>query len=302
MRANKADFEIFCYSGVETPELMTQQIQGASNVWRDVAALSDADLAEVIRKDQIDILVDLAVHSRGSRMLTFARKPAPVQVTYLGYAGTTGLSTMDYRLTDPWLDPPGGDESVYSEKCWRLPRTYYSYRPILQAPLPGPLPAQTNGFVTFACLNNFYKANEFAAGGVDRSRIGFVDRLPLTQYMLLHQQIDIALDTYPFPGATTTLDALWMGVPVVSLTGQTAVSRVGRSILANAGLAALAADTRETYVLAATKLASELPSLAALRASLRMQLMASPLLDDTGFARDLESAYRQMWQRWCATR
>jgi predicted O-linked N-acetylglucosamine transferase (SPINDLY family) len=335
-RHDKANFEIVCYSGVETPDLMTQRLRQAADVWRDVAPLSDADLANLIRNDQIDILIDLALHAQGSRLLTFARKPAPVQVTYLGYAGTTGLMTIDYRLTDPYLDPPGSDETVYSEQSWRLPRTYYSYQPILQAPPPGLLPALANGVVTFASLNNFYKVNKFTLelwrdvllavprsrlllhaargshreqiaagfwhGGVDGSRIGFVDRLPLAQYLQLHQQIDIALDPYPFPGATTTLDALWMGVPVVSLAGQTAVSRAGRSILTNAGLAALSVDTPEMYVQAAVKLASELPTLAGLRASLREQVRTSPLLDDVRFARDLESAYRQMWQRWCATR
>jgi len=335
-RHDKSNFEVFCYSGVETPDLMTQRLKAATDSWRDVAAMSDADLAKLIRADKIDILVDLTLHAQGSRLLAFARKPAPVQVTYLGYAGTTGLATIDYRLTDPYLDPPGCDEGVYTEQSWRLPRTYYGYQPVLQAPPPGPLPALSNGVVTFASLNNFYKVNaftrslwrdvlravprsrlllhatrgshrariaeEFAAGGVDASRVGFVDRLPLAQYLQLHQQIDIALDSHPFPGATTTLDALWMGVPVVSLVGQTAVSRAGRSILTNAGLAPLAVDTREMYIQTATKLASELPSLASMRVSLREQLRTSPLLDDVRFARDLESAYRQIWQRWCATR
>ena len=214
-------------------------------------------------------------------LLVFARKPAPVQVTYLAYAGSSGLATMDYRLSDPYLDPPGGDESVYSERTVRLPETYWCYQPVVDPPLQPP-PALEKGFITFGCLNNFCKINEpllslwaeilrgvpqsrlllhayegsprqhvlehLQRQGIDPQRVSFVGRQRLAVYLQRYHTIDIALDTFPFGGGTTTCDTLWMGVPVVSLAGRTAVGRAGLSILSNVGLPELVANTPEEYV------------------------------------------------------
>jgi predicted O-linked N-acetylglucosamine transferase (SPINDLY family) len=328
-----AEVEIYCYSDVLRPDAMTAQLRQQTSVWRDISGIRDEQVADIVRTDRIDILVDLTMHLAGSRLLMFARKPAPVQVTYLAYCSTTGLRTMDYRLTDPYLDPPGGDDTVYSEKSHRLPKTYWCYAPQPEAPPVGPLPASTPGHVTFGCLNNFAKISppvlalwqqllhvlpasnlilhcdegrhrqrlrdQFQAIGVNPQRVQFVHRLPLNQYYELHRQIDIALDPFPYSGGTTTLDALWMGVPVVSLVGQTAVSRGGLSVLSNAGLPELVARTPEQYIRIAADLANDLPQLGRLRSSLRDRMRSSPLLDPATFARDVEQAYRQIWVAWC---
>ena len=301
-----------------------------------MAGLSDERLAEVIRADRIDILVDLSAHMASNRLLVFARKPAPVQVTYLAYCSTTGLHTMDYRLTDPFLDPPGQPQPYYSEESVWLPETYWCYRPLLDVPPAGPLPARAAGHVTFGCLNNFCKVTPstlaawrdllgavpgsrlllhahagshrervrafFAEGGVDSGRVEFVGLVPLPEYLALYDRIDVGLDPFPYAGGTTTCDALWRGVPVISLAGQTAVARAGLSILSNAGLPELVARTPEEYVRLATDLARDLPRLVSLRSGLRGRLERSPLTDAPRFARNVEGALRGMWRRWCNTR
>ena len=339
---DRAGFEVYCYSGVRRPDDITSQFIRMADAWRKVNGLSDQRLADMIRQDRIDILVDLTMHSKDNRLLVLARKPAPVQVTYLAYPGTTGLSTIDYRLTDCYLDPPstgsgqapGQDDSLYTEKSVRLPRTYWCYVAPWQAPAPNALPALRNGYVTFGCLNNFSKISsvtweswcellgrvpnsrlliysregthrdrvrrQFDEAGVRPYRIDFVPRLPGPDYFLQYHKIDIALDPFPYPGGTTSCDALWMGVPVVSLAGQTAVSRGGASILSNVGLPQLLAQTRGQYVQIAADLAADLDQLSRLRATLRAQMQASPLMDASQFARDVEAAFRQMWQTWCA--
>jgi predicted O-linked N-acetylglucosamine transferase (SPINDLY family) len=295
--------------------------------------MSDAELTELIRQDRIDSLVDLSAHTAGNRMLVFACKPAPVQVTWLAFCGSTGLDTVDYRLTDPYLDPPGVEEPYYTEQSIRLPESYWCYRPATDTPPLVPVPAMATGQVTFGCLNNFCKVNAatldawgrllaavpqsrlllhcrpgdhrqrvgqaVAAHGVDTARLAFVDLLPTHDYFLAYQQIDIALDPFPYGGATTSCDALWMGVPVVSLAGERAVGRAGLSILSNLGLAELVGRDVEQYVQIAAELARDLPHLTALRATLRQRMQQSPLMDAPRFARNLEAAYRTMWRRWC---
>jgi predicted O-linked N-acetylglucosamine transferase (SPINDLY family) len=290
-------------------------------------------VAELIRQDQIDILVDLALHTAGNRLLVFARKPAPVQVTYLAYAGTSGLSAMDYRLTDPFLDPPGSNDAHYSEKSFRLPKTYWCYAPTCPEIPVGPLPALLCGEVTFGSLNNFSKITapvlalwnqvlqavpgsrlllyaqegshrqrtleRLAQNGIDPQRVRFVGRRPIADYYRGYHEIDIALDPFPFAGGTTSCDTLWMGVPLVSLCGHTAVARAGSSLLSNLGLPELIARTPEDYVRIAAELAGDLPRLAELRSTLRARMEASPLMDAPAFARDIEAAYRQMWRTWC---
>ena len=328
--------EIFCYASVARPDGYTRRIAGYADVWRDVRPLSDAGLCALIRADRIDILVDLTMHMAHGRPLLFARKPAPVQAAWLAYPGTTGIDAMDYRLTDPYLDPlePGVDE-WYAEKSLRLPATFWCYDPPENPPPEvGPLPALTNGQVTFGCLNNFCKVNEgvlklwaqVMAGvvdsrlvilaemgqhrewtltvleglGVSRQRVRFAAQRPRLEYLKLYQQIDIGLDTLPYNGHTTSLDSYFMGVPVVTLVGKTVVGRAGLSQLTNLGLPELIARTPEEYVRIAAALARDLPRLAALRATLRERMRNSPLMDAPRFARDIERAYREMWRQWCA--
>ena len=329
-------FEVLAYASVRRPDAVTQQCREQVDAWRNAIALSDEQLAAAIRADQVDILVDLTMQMGDNRLPAFARKPAPVQVTYLAYPGTTGLDTVDYRLTDPYLDPPGDDATVYSERSIHLPETFWCYRPAIDTPPPGPLPALLAGHVTFGCLNNFCKVSApamaawsrillavpqshlllhahggghracvwefFQRQGVAAERVEFLDFLPIREYYGAHERIDIALDPFPYGGGTTTCDALWMGVPVVSLVGRTAVGRGGLSILSNIGLADLASRDIEGYVALAAALAGDTARLTELRASLRGRMQASPLMDAVRFTRNLEAAYREMWRRWCANR
>ncbi|MGA2500518.1 MAG: tetratricopeptide repeat protein [Tepidisphaeraceae bacterium] len=331
---DKNQVEVFAYAQVAVPDAMTQRLHACTDHWRGIVGLADAQVADLIRQDRIDILVDLAMHTAHNRLLVFARKPAPIQVTYLGYCSSTGLETIDYRLSDPYLDPPDMDESVYSEQTIRLPETYWCYQPGAASPDVGPLPALERGFITFGCLNNFCKVSEptltawagllrtvpnsqlllhahegshlqrlqerLAREGIEPTRVRFARKVPLADYFRLYQEIDIALDTFPYGGGTTTCDALWMGVPVVSLVGKTVAGRGGLSILSNLGLPELVAGSQEGYVQIAGTLAGNLPRLRELRSILRRRMEHSPLVDAPRFARNIEAAYRQMWRRWCA--
>ena len=287
----------------------------------------------MIRGDEIDILVDLTGHVGGNRLLVFARKPAPVQVTYLGYQNTTGMTAIDYRLTDEYCDPSSATEALYSEKLVRLPQTFFCYLPSAEAPTIAPLPAQNAGYVTFGSFNNFTKitahvlktwagilarvdasrllllcddpeavrevvAYALESQGVDPRRVELFARAPLDEYLKRIGQVDIALDPFPFNGHTTTCDCLWQGVPVVTLAGQAYVSRFGSSGLATLGLTELIAHSPDEYIEIAVGLAGNLDRLAQLRASLRARLVGSPLMDYKGFTRNLEAAYRRMWDVW----
>jgi predicted O-linked N-acetylglucosamine transferase (SPINDLY family) len=291
------------------------------------------EAAELVRRDGIDILVDLAVHGPGNRLRVFACKPSPVQLTWLGYAGTTGLDTVDYRLTDPWFDPPGTDLSVYSETSLVLPETFWCYDALDSDLGVAPLPALARGHVTFGCLNSSRKLHpgaltlwarvlvevpgshlllyveEFgrdavlrtlAAAGVEVDRVEFGGMATRRDYLERYHRIDIALDTFPFGGGTTTLDAAFMGVPVVTLTGPATMQRAGSSIAMNLGLPELVARSEDEFVERAVALATDLPRLSTLRAELRARLEASPLGDAPRFARHLEAAYRTAWRRYCA--
>jgi protein O-GlcNAc transferase len=318
-------FEIFCYASIAKPDDLTMLHQQACDVWRDITKLDDEQAASMIRSDEIDILVDLTLHAVGGRPLLFARKPAPIQISWLGYPGITGLQTIDYRLSDSFLDPEP-DKSV-----WRLLGSFWCYDPLVEEPAPNESPARREGFVTFGSLNNFSKANDktldlwaevlrsnptsrfvmfvpdpdsharvrgaFADRQVNPSRLTFVGREPRTGYLTNFHKIDIALDTWPYPGGTTTFDALWMGVPVVTMMGSTSVSRAGASILSNLGFAEWVTESSAGYLAAATRLATDVNQLANLRASLRDRLRASRLMDGHQFARDMEAIYRDMWRR-----
>jgi protein O-GlcNAc transferase len=332
MSHDHLNFEIFCYASVHLPDTLTARIQPLPDVWRDIRTLSEPEGADMIRHDRIDILVDLTMHMAGNRLPLFARKPAPLQVTYLAYAGTTGLETMDYRITDPYLDPPGSSQEFYTEKSIRLPRTYWCYHPPLANLGKSPLPAAAAGYITFGCLNNFCKitaetlstwlqilaavpesklvisANEgshrdvlirrLAESKIDPDRVSFVKNLPMPEYMAQYQRIDIALDPFPYPGGTTTCDALWMGVPVVTLAGNTAISRGGVSILSNISHPELIAQSTEQYVRIAVDLAKDTQHLSELRSTLRDEMQSSPLMNAPQFARDMEAIYRQIWREY----
>ncbi|MGA2443273.1 MAG: tetratricopeptide repeat protein, partial [Tepidisphaeraceae bacterium] len=335
-RHDHRQMEIFCYSNVLKPDMLTEQLRRHADAWRRIAGLSDSQAADLIRQDGIDILVDLALHTSNNRLAVFAYKPAPVQATFAGYPGSTGLDTIDYRLTDPHLDPPGLNDQFYSETSICLPDSFWCYDPLATQVAVNPLPAQTVGHVTFGCLNNFCKVNEqvlrlwaHVLKTVDRSRLMMLcpegshrhpllnllqregitpDRIeliahrPRVQYLELYHWIDVGLDTFPYNGHTTSLDSFWMGVSVITLVGQTVVGRAGLSQLTNLGLAELVAQTPEQYVQIAAALAGDLPRLAELRRTLRARIEASPLMDAPRFARNIEAAYRQMWRNYCQAR
>jgi len=323
-------FEIFCYGDVARPDSITAQFQSRCDQWRSTVGVSNSRFAEMIRRDQIDILVDLSLHLGNNRLLLFAQKPAPVQMTFAGYPGSTGLDAIDYRLSDPYLDPPGENDAFYREKTIRLAHSFWCYDPATADFPVSPPPSLSNQFITFGCLNNFAKVNQgmielwsevlkavdrsrlillcpdgsarrtllekFSAQGIDPQRIGLTANLPRPKYFEMYYKIDIGLDTVPYNGHTTSLDALWMGVPVVTLVGSTVVGRAGLSQLTNLELTELIARTPQQYVHIAAALASDPSHLAELRQTLRSRMLASPLTDARGFVREIETAFRQMWQ------
>jgi predicted O-linked N-acetylglucosamine transferase (SPINDLY family) len=327
--------EVFCYSGVIAPDETTARLRSYADHWREFSQYTDAQAAALVREDQIDVLVDLAGHIGGNRLLVFARKPAPVQVTYLGYQNTTGMRAMDYRLTDAWADPPGASDAYYTERLVRLPRSFFCYLPSPAAPPVSPLPALERGYVTFGSFNNFSKvtpqvlaawarllaatpnarlailttvteslkmalADALARLDVASHRIELHHRRPRAGYLELISSVDIALDPFPFNGHTTTCDALWQGVPVLTLAGSTYHSRFGSSAHVNLDLADWIATSPDQYVEIGARRAAEVDQLAVLRSTLRERMAASALLDHRGFTRNLEAAYRQMWVDWCA--
>lgn len=329
--------EVHCYADVPVADTVTMRLQGLADRWRDISARSDEDLAELLRRDEIDIAVDLAGHTGNNRLCAFARRIAPIQVTWLGYPCTTGVSAIDYRLTDGLADPEGMSDRDYVERLVRLPRTFLAYRPPAEAPPPGPMPALAGGPFTFGSFNNLPKINErvietwseilrrapearlllksralldqptrawiaasFARCGIDPGRIELVAWIgDPADHLKLYQQVDLALDPFPYNGTTTTCEALWMGVPVLTLAGARHAARVGASLLAQVGLPELIAQTVPDYIGRAAAYATDRQALAAIRSDLRGRMAASPLRDEAGFARDVEAAYRAMWRDWC---
>jgi protein O-GlcNAc transferase len=333
---DRTQFEVFCYYNHTQLDTVTARLQSLADHWVPCTFMTDDQLAERIRADGIDILVDLAGHTGGNRLLAFARKPAPVQVTYLGYPATTGLTAIDYRITDTYAEPPGMTETFNTETLWRLPDIFCCYRAHDNSPdvIDHP-PRQDTGFVTFGCFNNFSKVSDPVLGlwakilqrvpnsrllleiagldngtlradtetrltqlGLPIERVILMPRRPENQYAL-YNQIDIALDPFPCNGGTTSLDTLWMGVPFVALAGRHFTSRMGVTILTNAGLQELITETEDDYVEIAVRLATDIPRLTALRDGLRARVQASPLMDAPRFTLQMEQAYRGMWERWC---
>ena len=330
-----AAFEIYCYSSVKRTDDCTQRIAGYADHWRDVRTLDDVALCRLILDDRIDILVDLTMHMAGGRPLLFARKPAAVQIAWLAYPGTTGIGAIDYRISDPRLDPPDFDEH-YSERTLRLPDCFWCYDPLTAHPEVNPLPALQRGYLTFGCLNNPCKLTDqtlrlwgavagdlptarlrlmapagrqrdvltgrLAAQGIDASRVDYQQFMPRAQYLRSYHDIDIGLDTLPYNGHTTSLDSMWMGVPVVTRVGDTCVGRGGLSQLHQLDLLELAADSDASFRAIIRSFAGDLGRLAHLRQGLRARLAASPLMDGARFAGNLEQLYRGAWRDYCARR
>jgi protein O-GlcNAc transferase len=329
-RHDHANFEIICYADVSNPDSFTQHFQQCADRWQSIVGWSDERLAQTIRENKIDILVDLTMHMERNRLLAMARKPAPIQVTWLAYPGGTGLKTIDYRLTDPFIDPPGEQDRSFFEQSIRLPDCWCCYDPLSD------LAVQTNrppGPVRFGSLNHPRKINATTADlfcrvlskvpdsslivltggplhnqaiqliaqkhGVAPHRIEFLATMPRDDYLKTYHRIDIALDAVPYNGMTTTCDALWMGVPVITLIGNTGPGRMGLSVLSALGMPELIAKTPQDFIRIAADMARDFPRLQTTRSSLRPRLTESPLMDSSRFARNVESAYRAMWRRWC---
>jgi predicted O-linked N-acetylglucosamine transferase (SPINDLY family) len=334
---NRQAVEVFCYAEIMRPDDVTAHLQNFADHWRVTVGLSDDELAERIRTDAIDILVDLAGHAGPNRLQVFARKPAPVQVTWLGYPDSTGLDAMDYRLVDAVTDPPGESDALASETLVRLEGGFLCYGGSKDAPAPAAPPCLQSGAITFGSFNNptkmssatldawasllarlsaarlLLKGGPFADAaaralclarlnerGVAPERI---EMLPWLDDPIAHQEaynrVDIALDPFPYNGTTTTCEALWMGVPVVTLRGDRHAGRVGASLLEQIGLTELVASSVEEYVGLALTLARNGERLAELRHSLRPRMAASRLCDGPAFAQKIEAAFRSVWQYWC---
>jgi len=326
---DRTRYEITCYQCSPRSDAMTEALRKRSEHWREAWRLDDVALDSVIRDDGIDILVDLSGHTAENRLPVFARRPAPLQATWLGYPGTTGVAEIDFRITDAVVDPPGASDAAYTEHLYRLPRPMWCFRPDPRMPDVGPLPAR-NRPPTFGSFNYFPKLNDcvlvvwagvlrevpnsrlvitrvpgpdsarrltskFAGLGVDPRRLdlhGVLDRDRLASVIA---GVDIALDPFPYAGTTTTCEALWMGLPVVSLAGVTTAARSGASLLSAVGLTDCVADSVDAYAAIARRLALDLEGLTRIRATLRSRFAASLLRDDIGFTRDLELAYETMW-------
>lgn len=334
---SRGEVACYCYSNVGLPDRVTESLRALAENWRDIRGMSDEQVANLVRQDQIDILVDLAGHTGDNRLRVLARRPAPIQVTYLGYPNTTGITAIDYRLTDAWSDPPGETDQWHTEELVRLPAGFLCFRPLAGSPDVGEPPVLRTGTFTFGCFNTLAKLTDQTIGawaailqavpgsrlllkspsmadqatrrrlierlqaqGVEPDRVELLEpTASLAHHMEAYNRVDLALDTFPYNGATTTCEALWMGVPVVTRAGRTHAARVGLSLLARMGLEEFVADSWQGYVEVATRLARDPERLRGLRAGLRPRMETSSLTDAAGFVRQLEQAYRRMWQRWC---
>ena len=331
---DRSAVEVFAYSDASKPDAVTRHIEKTVDKWRDTSKLDDTAFAAAVRADRIDVLVELTGHIGRGRLVALARRPAPVQVSYIGYQGTTGSRAIDYVLTDSHADPAGA-EAFYVEKPFRMDVPFFCYELPAEAPLVAPLPAMAGRGITFGCLNAVHKVTptavrlwarvmrevvgssmivlvggsretagrirrQFVTAGITPDRLTLLPRTNVREYFRLYNRIDIALDPVPFVGHTTTLDAAWMGVPTVTLTGPLYAHRYGGSVLLGLGLDHLVAETKDQYAAAAVGLAGDVDKLKALRSTLRGRLQRSPLTDAVGFTRRLESAYRRMWTEWAA--
>lgn len=335
-RHDVEQMEVFCYDAKPEADSTADGLRSVVGHWRTIEGRTDAEAAAMIREDRIDILVDLAGHTAGNRLPLFARKPAPIQVSWLGYCDTTGLRTMDYRFTDAVANPPGMTDDLYTERLVRLPHVFACFRPVKDSPAVGPLPAFARGFVTFGSFHTLAKLNDrllaawaeilrrvahsrllivaagleederrhrlsefFSRHGIGPERLEMSGRRSLTQYLAGHGEVDLLLDSHPYSGHTVGCHALWMGVPAVTQAGEQYCSRMMASVLTSVGLTSLIAGSTAEYVYKAVQLAADLGQLAQWRATMRDRMKSSPLMDEVGFARDFERACREIWIQWC---
>lgn len=331
---DRRNFVVSCYSSVKKPDRVTDHLRGTVSNWYDMLGQSHEDLARRVHDNREDILIDLTGHTGASRLGAFALRPAPIQITYLGYLSTTGMSTIDYRITDALADPPGVTDQFHSEKLLRLP-CFFCYTPPINAPEVAPLPALMNGFVTFGSLCHPAKCNDrvldlwaellrrvpnsrlilsgktdqkgeprlieaMSRRGFDSSRILVGPRQDYYAYLSRYGLIDIVLDPFPFNGHTTSCDALWMGPPIVTLQGHNYASRLTSTTLSHLGCPEWIAETPEQYLQIAMRLASDIPALSQIRQSMRSRMMQSPICNAKQFVANLEAAYRQIWRERCA--
>jgi protein O-GlcNAc transferase len=333
---DKTKLEIFAYATSADEDDLTARLKSNVDKWQKMAGIGDAQFCEIVAADEIDILVDLSGHTAHNRLTMFSRKPAPVQVTWLGYCCTSGLAAIDYILADPYVIPPS-DENYYVETPWRLPGTWMSFsQPNVDVAVEN-LPALKNGYVTFGSFNNLSKmtdatiecwagilqaipdsrlllkakplANDlaqekiysaFQERGVDRRRLTLKSFSPdKASHLGTYNEVDIALDTFPYSGATTSIEAFWMGVPVLSLQGDKFISHMGESFLHNLDLEQWIARSPEDYVEKAVAMASDLSMLSTLRQGLRNRLLQSQICNAPLFVENLEKAFREMWRIWC---
>jgi protein O-GlcNAc transferase len=327
--------QLFAYPTHLCADAVAEKIKASCCGWRSIVGVSDESAVQYIREDDIDILMDLSGHTAHNRLPLFAWKPAPVQVSWLGYFATTGVAAIDYLIADPWTLPES-EEANFTEKIWRLPETRLCFTPPNADLEVTALSALSNGYVTFGSFNHLSKMNDdvvglwtrvleavpdsrlllitkqftevsvrqrvierFAAHGIDTGRLMVEGPVSRRQYLAAYQRVDIALDPFPYPGGTTTVDALWMGVPVLTLAGDRFLSRQGVGLLMNVGLPQWVAISPEDYVDRAASHAKNLNELVDLRNGLRKQALGSPIFDTRRFARHFEVALREMWQRWC---
>ncbi|MGD2093987.1 MAG: tetratricopeptide repeat protein [Phycisphaerales bacterium] len=331
---NNDEVEVYGYSDVAHPDVATERLKSKFDCYRNIRGLGDKKVIDMICQDEIDILVELSGHTAENRLLVMAHKPAPVQVTYLGSPDTTGLEQIDYRFTDTLADPPES-RKFYTEELFFLPEGFLCYKPFEFSPPVTSLPAYRNDYITFGSFNAISKVHphviefwakvlrvnpnsrillkfgigidqqmrksyfdKFGELGISSDRIAIYGWKDIKEHLQLYGEVDIVLDTFPCNGFTTTCEALWMGVPVVSLVGDCHASRVGLSILSSLGLDLFTALSPDEYVTKTTALASNRQSLAQLRSTMRQRMEDSPLCDSEGFARKVEAAYRKMWHRW----
>ena len=337
---DRRQIQLFGYADVARPDRVTFELKDSCDAWRSVAARTDDQVAKMIRDDRIDVLIDLAGHSAGNRLGVFARRPAPIQMTWLGCPGTTGLAAMDYRLTDALADPPAWAAEHWSERLIRLPYGFLCYAPPGQGTAVTDPPVVASGQVTFGSFNFMGKLNDrlitvwgeileqvagsrlilkcgplrdpivaaalgrrFAARGLDPQRLVLWGRhLSIQEHLAAYAQIDIGLDTFPYNGTTTTCEALWMGVPVITLAGGRHASRVGVSLMTRLGLDQLVATTEADYVRRAVELAYDPERLGGLRATIRPRMQRSAVCDGSAFARAFEGVLRKVWIDWCRDR
>ena len=332
---DRSAFEVYCYSTGDTADGMTERVRDMADVWHNVARKPANEVADLIHQDRIDILVDLAGHSGLPNLRVFAQRPAPVQATWVGYLNTTGLTRIQYRISDNQCDPPGLTDRYHTEKLVHLPHSQWCYRPFVEVECEREAPFERNGHVTFGSFNQTVKITsavrklwgdiltqvpdsrlvvvgviddraredlyrDLENAGVDRSRISTLPYIPIEEYYRWFGRVDVALDTMPFSGGTTSCDALWMGTPVVTAPGVRSWSRSAASILTTLGLQDWIAASPEDYVRRAVQFARNPSTIAELRRSLRSRMLESPLMDKRGFTRDMEEAYRHMWKSWCS--